>query len=204
MGEGWGSHSWIRLGSLLKTQVSSPTADLRPFQKKRYWRHWWSLLKLTSEEGLGKWPDGGGGWLNGVTAKKDGGFLGGWGVFSVCVCVEEVSFEPPPSAHVHKCVPAAIVTLSYSRTEGLKQTGSKQCLAPFVSRLPFFFSPPSQSTGPLCIDFPHSAARRPLSAVLYALFWLFLSATSPHRKPPSSGILYSVRTQCASWLDATH
>lgn len=88
---------------------------------------------------------------------------------------EEVSFEqpPPPPPHVHKCVPAAIVTLSYSRTEGLKQTGSKQCLAPFVSGLPFFFGPPSQSTGLLCIDFPHSAARQPLSAVFYALFWLF-------------------------------
>lgn len=111
------------------------------------------------------------------------------GVQGVCVCmcvgggdhgVKKFPLSPPlPPPQVHKCVPAAIVTLSYSRTEGLKQTGSKQCLAPFVSRLPFFFSPPSQSTGLLCIDFPHSAARRPLSAVLYALFWLFLSTTSP-------------------------
>lgn len=112
---------------------------------------------------------------------------------------EEVSFEqpPPPPPHVHKCVPAAIVTLSYSRTEGLKQTGSKQCLAPFVSPLPFFCGPPSQSTGLLCIDFPHSVARQPLSAVLYALFWLFcVPATSP--AVLSSGILCSVRMQRAS------
>lgn len=107
-------------------------------------------------------------------------------MFRVCVFVcgggcqsEEVSFETPHTPHIHECVPAAIVTLSYSRTEGLKQTGSKQCLAPFVSRLAFFFSPPSQSTGLLCIDFPHSAARRPLSAVLYALFWLFCLPPPP-------------------------
>lgn len=123
------------------------------------------------------------------------------GVQGVCVFVvtggvswsEEVSFEqPPPPPHVHKCVPAAIVTLSYSRTEGLKQTGSKQCLAPFVSGLPFFFSPPSQSTGLLCIDFPHSAARQPLSAVLYALFWLFLGGFFVrHLPPPNSPLAFS-------------
>lgn len=49
-----------------------------------YWSHCWSLLKLTIKKGLGKWPDGGKGWLNGVTAKKHRG-LGGWGVFTVCV-----------------------------------------------------------------------------------------------------------------------
>lgn len=131
-------------------------------------------------------------------------------MFSWCVCVcvsrsEELSFErpPPPAPRVHKCVPAAIVTLSYSRTEGLKQTGPKQCLAPFVSGLPFFCDPPSQSTGLLCIDLPHSAARQPLSAVLYALFWLlllFFSAPPPPSPAAkvSSGILCSVREQRAS------
>lgn len=38
--------------------------------------------------------------------------------------VIEVSFELPLSLpHVHKCVPTAIVRLSYSRTEGLKNLG---------------------------------------------------------------------------------
>lgn len=143
----------------------------------------------------------------GSQQRKPGGFRRVRGVHSVCVSFETPSPSLPSSLplHVHKCVPAAIVTLSYGRTEGLKQTGSKQCLAPFVSRLPFFFSPPSQSTGLFCIDFPHSAARRPLSAVLYALFWLFLSTTSPAEPsfpslpfPPSSGILCSVRTQSTS------
>lgn len=174
-----------------------------------YWSQCWSPLKLTIKEGLGKRPDEGKGWLTRVTAKELLG-LGGWGVLAVCVCVErgvswseEVSFEQPPPPRVHKCVPAAIVAVCYSRTEGLKQTGSKQCLAPFVSPLPFFCSPPSQSTGLLCIDFPHSAARQPLSAVLYALFWLFcIATTSP--AVLSSGILCSVRMRRASWLDAAH
>lgn len=102
-----------------------------------------------------------------------------------CACVvggvTEVSFEPPPLLllHIHKCVPAAIVTLSYSRTEGLTQTGSKQCLPSFVSRLPFFFSPPSQSTGLLCIDFPHSAPRQPLSAVFICSFLAFFFVCPP-------------------------
>lgn len=147
----------------------------------------------------------------GSQLRKTRGLGGVRGVQGVCVCGEGDVMEwrsflwavPPPPPHVHKCVPAAIVTLSYSRTEGLKQTGSKQCSASFVSRLPFFFGPPSQSTGLLCIDFSHSAARQPLSAVLYALFWLFfVPATSPAELSP--GILCSVRMQCASWLDATH
>lgn len=126
----------------------------------------------------------------GSQLRKTGG-LGGCVVRGVSWS-EEVSFEqpPPPPPHVHKCVPAAIVTLSYSRTEGLKQTGSKQCLAPFVSGLPFFFGPPSQSTGLLCIDFPHSAARQPLSAVFYALFWLFF-LFGPSPPPPNSPLAFS-------------
>lgn len=179
--------------------MSKPTGDLWP-QLKTLLK---PLLKLTIKKGLGKWPGEGKGWLNRVTAKKQRA-LRGWGVRGKGVSwSEEVSFKQPPPPRVHKCVPAAIVTLCYIGTEGLKQTGSKQCLAPFVSSLPFFCSPPSQSTGLLCIDFSHSATRQPLSAVLYALFCLSCIATTSPAEV-SSGILFSVRMQRASWLDAAH
>lgn len=184
--------------------MSKPTGDLWP-QLKKLLKPLLKPPKADHQEGAGKM-----GWWRERLAQQGPRNTGSRRVRGVCgVCgkgaswSEEVSFEQLPPPRVHECVPAAIVTLCCSRTEGVKQTGSKQCLAPFVSPLPFFCSPPSQSTGLLCIDFPHSAARQPLSAVLYALFWLFcIATTSP--AVLSSGILWSVRMQRASWLDAAH
>lgn len=95
----------------------------------------------------------------------------------MCVCgVIEVSFELPPfSPSCPRVCPYSYYTSELQQDRRPQKSGSKQCLPPFVSRLPFFFCPPSQSTGLLCIDFPHSAARQPLSAV----FCPFLYATSP-------------------------
>lgn len=98
-------------------------------------------------------------------------FFKGWGVFRVHICV---------------CTPATLRSISVSlqllwlwATAGQKAS-HKQCFLPFVSHQPFFFSPPSQSTGLLCIDSPHSAARQPLSAGLYALFpWNTSPAAAP-------------------------
>jgi len=59
----------------------------------------------------------------GSRQRKMGGFSRVRGAQAAYVCVVGVSqkfpLSPPLPPHVHKCVPAAIVTLSYSRTEGL-------------------------------------------------------------------------------------
>lgn len=101
-----------------------------------------------------------------------GGFRRAKGV-RVCVVggVIEVSFELPPfSPSCPQVCPYSYCMSELQQDRRPQKSGSKQCLPPFVSRLPFFFCPPSQSTGLLCIDFPHSAARQPLSAVFCPFF----------------------------------
>lgn len=158
------------------------------------------LLRLTSEERLGKCPDGGTGWLKGVTAEKDRAFWEGEGCWG-CHSVKKFPLSPPPPCP--QVCPCCYCDCELQQGRRPQTNGTKQCLAPFVSRLPFF-SPPSQSTGLLCIDFPLSETRRPLSAVLYALFCLFCLPPPPAE--PSLLLAFSAlwERNTPPWLDATH
>lgn len=104
-GEGWcGGVPFLNKFKFFSSKRSRCPAPLMTSDPDRrsYWSGWRGLLKLTIEEGLGKWPDGGEGWLNGVTAQKDGGVQEGEGcLVGVCVCVsrsEELSFWAAPSS----------------------------------------------------------------------------------------------------------
>lgn len=138
----------------------------------------------------------------GSQQRKMGG-LGGRRVF-VCVCAggchRSFLWAPPFSPSCPQVCPYSYCTSELQQDRRPQKSGSKQCLPPFVSRLPFFFCPPSQSTGLLCIDFPHSAARQPLSAVFCPFFVRHLPRRTLHSSA-NLPLAFSAVWECSAPLD---
>lgn len=178
---------------------------------RSYWSLWWSLLKLTSKKGLGKWPDGREGCFHRVTAKKYRG-LGGWGVFRICLCMCVLG----GCCHRVKKFPLSslLLLLLMSTSVSVRllwlagQKASNQPALNNVWPLLFLgcFSSLALHRNLLASFVLISLIQRFLSPfpLFYMLFSGFFCVPSISPAELSTGILCSVRMQRASWLDATH
>lgn len=215
--EGWRGVPFLnkfRFFSSKRSRCPAPLMTSDP-GRRSYWSGWRGLLKLTIEEGLGKWPDGGEGWLNGVTAQKDRGVQEGEGcLVAVCVCVCHGVKNFPLSGPL---LPLLVSTSVSPQLLWLWATaGQKASNKPALNNVwPLLFLACLSSATLhrnllasfvlICL-IQRLVSLFPLFYMLFSgfSFYFFFSPPPSPAAKVSSGILCGVRVQRASWLDATH